>query len=94
MKLAIKVVPGASRDAVVGWLGNELKVCVRVAPEKGKANKAVEAVISQALGLPKKSARIIKGHTSAHKILEIDELSDAAVLAKLGSPESSERGSA
>ena len=86
MKLAIKVVPGASRDTVVGWLGDELKVCVRVAPEKGKANKAVEAVISQVLGLPKKSARIIMGHSSAHKIVEIDELSEAEVLAKLNSP--------
>ena len=83
MKLVVKVVPGASRDAIIGWLGDELKVCVRVSPEKGKANKAVEAVLSKALGLSRNSAQIIKGQTSAHKIVEIDGLSAAEVRSRL-----------
>jgi uncharacterized protein (TIGR00251 family) len=90
MKLAIKVVPGASRDAVVGWLGDTLKVCVHVPPEKGKANKAVEVIISKALGLSKNCARIIKGHTSARKVIEIDGLSETEVKARLTSAEGGE----
>ena len=34
MRLAIKVVPKASRDSVAGWLGDALKVCVTAPPER------------------------------------------------------------
>jgi uncharacterized protein (TIGR00251 family) len=82
-RLNIKVVPGASSDRIVGWLGESLKVCVRVPPEKGKANKAVETVIIQALGLPKKSVRIISGHTSARKVIEVEGLSETELRERL-----------
>ena len=50
MRLELKVVPKASRDRVVGWLGDRLKVQVRAAPERGKANAAVEALLAEILG--------------------------------------------
>lgn len=73
-KLKIKVVPGASRSHVAGWLGDALKVRVAAPPEKGKANKAVESVVAQVLGLPSDAVRIVSGQTSPHKVLEIDGL--------------------
>ena len=51
MRLAVKVVPKASRDGVAGWLGDALKVCVTAPPERGKANAAVERVVAHALGV-------------------------------------------
>ena len=45
LHLRLKVVPGASRDAVAGPLGDRLKVRVAVAPEDGKANRAVCALV-------------------------------------------------
>lgn len=50
--LAVKAAPGASRDRIVGVLGDRLKVAVAAAPEKGKANKAIAAALAKALGLP------------------------------------------
>lgn len=38
-RLSLKLVPGSSRDEVVGWLGDSLKVKVKAPPEKGRANK-------------------------------------------------------
>ncbi len=39
--LSVKVQPNASKDRVVGEHADQIKIAVTVAPEKGKANKAV-----------------------------------------------------
>lgn len=84
MKLGVKVVPGASRDCVAGWLDDVLKVRVRAPAERGKANAAVEKLVAAALGIPKERVSIVKGHTAARKILEIRDLAEAEVRARLG----------
>ncbi|MGI9178416.1 MAG: DUF167 domain-containing protein, partial [Pirellulales bacterium] len=40
-RLRVKIVPGSSRNEIVGWLGDALKIKVTAPPEKGKANDAV-----------------------------------------------------
>ncbi|MDH3220620.1 MAG: DUF167 domain-containing protein, partial [Gammaproteobacteria bacterium] len=52
VKISLKVVPGASRDAIAGWYGDRLRVRVGAAPQRGKANAAVEKLVAHALGLP------------------------------------------
>lgn len=79
MKLSIKVVPGASRNCIVGWLGESLKVCVNVPAEKGKAIKVVEKVIAETLGISTSNVSIIKGHTASRKIIEISGLPDSEI---------------
>jgi len=79
----VKVVPGASRDAIAGWLGEALKVRVRATPERGKANAAVEAIVARALGVPGRSVRVASGQTSPHKVLEISGLSEAEISLRL-----------
>src|ERR1051325_9653356 len=61
VRLALKVVPGSSKNAIAGWLGDTLKVRVSAAPERGKANDAVEALIADALRLPADRVRIVAG---------------------------------
>ena len=48
--IAVKAVAGASRDRVVGVLGDALKIATAAAPEKGKANRAIAATLTKALG--------------------------------------------
>jgi uncharacterized protein (TIGR00251 family) len=87
MRIPLKVVPGSSRDELSGWLGDRLKVRVRAAAEGGKANAAVTKVVARGLGVPRRAVRIVSGATSAHKILEIDDLGEAELrerLARLG----------
>jgi len=35
LRLALKVIPGSSREGLAGWLGDSLKVRVRVPAERG-----------------------------------------------------------
>ena len=83
IKLAIKVVPASSRSCIAGWLGETLKVRVTAPAERGKANAAVEVTIAEALGVPKKSARVIAGKTSPRKVVEIVGLSESEVYRRL-----------
>lgn len=93
-RLAVKVVPGASRSGISGWLGDALKLRVAAPPERGKANAAVEALICEALGLPRGSVRVVAGARSPRKVLEITGLDENAIFRRLCRPASETSGSA
>jgi len=82
-RLKLKVVPGASRSGIAGWLGDALKVRVAAPPEKGKANSAVESVVARALQLPDCDVRIVSGHASPRKVIQINDLSLEEVRERL-----------
>ncbi len=84
--LKLKVVPGASRSEISGWLDDMLKVRVCAPPEKGKANAAVEALVAKALNLPLRSVAIVSGTSSQQKVIQIRGLSKAEIFVKLGAP--------
>jgi uncharacterized protein len=86
-QLAVHVTPKAGRDEVAGWRGRELQVRVTVAPEDGKANAAVCALLAKTLRVPKSSVRVARGDTSRHKILEFATLDDAALRKTFGTAE-------
>ena len=83
-RISLKVVPGASRSEIAGWLGDRLKVRVTAAAESGKANNAVRTILASALGVPKSSVVIVVGRASPIKILEIQSLSEKEIRTKLG----------
>ena len=87
MKLQIKVIPGSSRDCIAGWLGNILKIRVTAPAEKGKANNAVEKIITDALGISGKQVCIIKGKTSVRKIVEITGMDEVKIYEKIRVPD-------
>jgi uncharacterized protein (TIGR00251 family) len=74
--LPVRVVPNASKSVVVGWQEDgRLKVKVAAVPEGGRANKAVEELLAEALGLPKRAVSVEKGDASREKMLRINGLS-------------------
>lgn len=84
-RLRLKVVPGAARAGIVGWLGPSLKVRVTAAPEKGKANAAVAELLAAELQLPASAVRIVSGQGSPKKVVEIEGASEADILRRFGS---------
>ncbi|PCI97710.1 MAG: hypothetical protein COB14_08745 [Alphaproteobacteria bacterium] len=78
-QITIRLTPCAKQNAILGWeedlFGERtLKVHVTVAPEKGKANKALIALLSKAWHIPKSAITIKYGGKSRTKILEIEGL--------------------
>lgn len=84
VRVSVKAVPNASRDSIDGPLGDRLKVRVAAAPEDGKANKAIEALLAKACGLPARSATVLSGHSRAEKTVELKGIDAATARAKLG----------
>jgi len=82
--VAVKVVPGASRQRIVGPLGERLKVAVRKPPEKGAANQAVAALLAKALAVRTSDIEILRGSVRAQKVLLVRGLDAGEVRQRLG----------
>jgi hypothetical protein len=82
--LAVKVVPGSSRERIVGRLGERLKVAVRKPPEKGAANKSVCDLIASAMGVRATDVEVLRGQVRPEKELLVRGLSPEEVLRRLG----------
>ena len=78
--VTVWVVPGASRNQVVGAHGDALKVKVAAPPEAGKANKAVLKLIADLTGA---KATLESGASSRRKIVRIHDLSPDGVVRTL-----------
>lgn len=83
MPLRIKVVPGASRSEIVGWLGDELKIRVAAPPEGGKANRAVVKLLAEALNIPAAQFEIVSGKTRARKTVDVAGMDGPTLRARL-----------
>lgn len=73
--LTVRLTPNAGRDEIPGpddrpGAAPALRVRVAAAPEKGKANQALCALLAEHLALPKSAIEVISGHTArAKKVL-------------------------
>jgi uncharacterized protein (TIGR00251 family) len=81
--LWVKAVPGASRNQIAGPLGDRLKIRVSAPAEGGKANKAICALIADALGLKSRDVQIETGHSSADKTVRIHNASISHIVVAL-----------
>ena len=70
-RIRLRVKAGARQTAIVGRHGGALKLSVAAAPERGKANRAVVALLAEALGLPSSAVTIAAGQSSRDKVAEI-----------------------
>jgi len=79
----VKVVPGAKRDAIVGPLGECLKIRVTAPPEAGKANDAVRAILADALNVPRSSITLLTGASQPRKRFAVTGLDLPTATARL-----------
>jgi uncharacterized protein len=70
-RVRLRVSPGAARTAVVGRHGEAWKVRVAAAPERGKANEAVLALLADTLAVPRSSVTLVSGGGSRDKVVEL-----------------------
>ncbi len=87
LDLAVRVTPRGGRDAIDGVAQladgrSVLKVRVRVVPEDGAANKAVEKLIAQVCDVPARDVRICAGASARLKQVAVDG-DKSALIARL-----------
>ena len=86
MRVHVKLAPKAAAERIgpihASGDGAVLKVAVTAAPERGRANAAMIALLAKAWGVPKSSLSVIKGETDRTKTLFVCGDADA-LLAKM-----------
>ena len=84
-RLKVRVQPKASKNEVLGFQGDILRLRVTAAPEAGKANAAVVDLLAATLGIAKSRVRVERGQTSRNKLIGVTSLTDAEVRLRLES---------
>ena len=79
--LQVRVSPSASKTRLIGRHAKAWKLSVSAAPERGKANQAVKAMLARELNIPVSDIVLLRGETSRDKQFRIAEL-DAEELAQ------------
>lgn len=80
VRFAVHVQPRASRSEVAGIHGDALKVRLSAPPVDGAANDALIEFLAELFAVGRRSVRILAGETSRSKVIEIDGVTERAVL--------------
>jgi len=81
--LSVKVQPRASKNALGGVLGNELKIKVTAPPVDSAANEALVEFLADTLSCPPGAVRIVRGQTSRHKQILVIGVTAAEIARRL-----------
>jgi uncharacterized protein YggU (UPF0235/DUF167 family) len=81
--LPLQVKAGARREGLLGERAGALLVAVNAAPERGKANAAVLALVAESLGLRHASLALVAGQTSPKKSVLVAGVAESELRAKL-----------
>ena len=84
--MSIRVQPRSRKNAVAGWIGDTVKLCVTAPPVEGAANAACLSLLSALLDVPLSRLALAKGGHSRNKIVRIVGLSKDEVHACLCRP--------
>jgi len=81
--LMVRAQPGARRNEIRGEQDGMLKVSVTQSPEKGKANKALIAVLSKELWLRKSQIELVAGRTVPKKRFLVHDVGPNELSARI-----------
>lgn len=86
VRVTVHVQPRAARTEIAGLHGTALKVRLNAPPVDGAANDALVRFLAEQFGVPRRAVRVVAGHTSRSKIVELDGVDASAVRRAAGEP--------
>lgn len=78
--LSVRVQPRASKDEIAGVVEGALKVRLRAPALEDRANEALCEYLAQLLKTPKSAVRILSGHHSRSKRVEVRGVTQRQIL--------------
>ncbi|GAG12410.1 unnamed protein product [marine sediment metagenome] len=79
----VKIVPGSSKNKIIGVYNDSLKITITAPPVEGKANKKCIAYLAKYFDVAKSKIEIISGQTSKNKLIKIYDISKKEFLDKI-----------
>lgn len=84
MRFRVHVTPKSRTESVAADPATQtIRVRVTAAPESGRANEAVVAVLRKKLGLPAGALRIVGGAAERRKWVEVDGIEEVELWRRL-----------
>jgi uncharacterized protein (TIGR00251 family) len=68
---AVRVQPRAKRNAILGELGDAVKISLTAPPVDGRANEACIEFLAELLRVPRSAVNIISGESSRNKVVRV-----------------------
>ena len=84
VSFAVKVQPRAKRNAIVGEVGDAMKLTLTAPPIDGRANEACIEFFANLLDVPRSSITIASGETSRNKVIRVTGMAAAEVRRRIG----------
>lgn len=81
--IKVKIIPGSSKNKIVGMYNNALKIAVTAPPVEGKANKKCISYLSKHFDIAKSKIEILSGKNSRNKLIKIYNINQNYFLEKL-----------
>ncbi len=80
----VRVTPRASRDEILGWEGDVLRVRLRAPPVEGRANEALVRLLASCLGVPPSAVGIVSGQAARTKRISVRGIGAEVLRRTLG----------
>jgi uncharacterized protein (TIGR00251 family) len=84
-RIAVRLRPRGHADELLGLEGGVLQARVAAPPVDGKANKALCRLVAKRLGVAPGRVDVVRGAKSREKLIEVEGVEEAELLAALGS---------
>ena len=81
---AVRVQPRAKRNAVIGEVGEAVKIALTAPPVEGRANDACVEFLAELFGVARTAVSIISGATSRNKVVRVAGVTPSQVEDRLG----------
>lgn len=69
--LDVRIQPRASKDEIVGFHGNRLKIRITAPPVDGKANQHLIAYLASVFKVPRRDIVLLAGETGREKRIKV-----------------------
>lgn len=76
IRFSATIQPRSSKNEVTGVYNEALKIRLTAPPVDGEANKACMLFFAKWLGISPSKVRIIQGHRSKNKTIEVEDLTE------------------